>query len=77
MFAYQVQIVPTIILADASGAEILRWEAFHKGDWQDLIARLSQLTGRPAPAIDWHELPALRPGCGSKSVEPGTFERFL
>ena len=31
-FEYQIQIVPTIILADASGAEIVRWEAFHKGD---------------------------------------------
>ena len=75
-FQYKVQIVPTIILTDTSGAEIVRWEAFHKGDWQDLIARLSQLTNRPAPAIDWDKLPALRPGCGSKSVEPGIFERL-
>ncbi len=37
----------------------MRWEAFHKGDWQDLIARLSQLTGLPAPTIDWDRLPAL------------------
>src|ERR1700759_2652607 len=38
-FRYQVQIVPTIILAEKSGAEIVRWEAFHKGDWQQLIAQ--------------------------------------
>lgn len=75
-FSYQVQIVPTIILADASGTEIVRWEAFHKGDWRDLIARLSQLTGLPEPAINWDRLPELRPGCGSKSVEPGIFERL-
>ena len=70
-FAYQVEIVPTIIFANASGTEVVRWEAFHQGDWKDLITRLSQLTGLPAPAIDWERLPALRPGCGSKSVAPG------
>jgi hypothetical protein len=75
-FAYQVEIVPTIILADAAGTEIVRWEAFHQGDWKALIARLSLLTGRPAPAIDWGQFPALRPGCGSKSVEPGILERL-
>jgi hypothetical protein len=75
-FSYQVQIVPTIVLADPSGSEIVRWEAFHKGDWKDLIARLSQLTRLPEPAIDWDRLPELRPGCGSKSVEPGIFERL-
>lgn len=75
-FRYQVQIVPTIILAEKSGAEMVRWEAFHKGDWQELIARLSQITSLPEPAIDWDKFPALRPGCGSKSVEPGTFERL-
>jgi hypothetical protein len=76
-FAYQVEIVPTIIFADASGTEVMRWEAFHQGDWKDLIARLSQLTGLPAPAIEWDRLPALRPGCGSKSVEPGVLERLM
>jgi len=75
-FAYQVEIVPTIIFAGASGTEVVRWEAFHQGDWKDLIARLSQLTGLPAPAIDWGQFPALRPGCGSKSVEPGILERL-
>ncbi|HJU09978.1 MAG TPA: redoxin domain-containing protein, partial [Candidatus Binataceae bacterium] len=35
-FAYQVEIVPTIILADATGAQVTRWEAFHQGDWKDL-----------------------------------------
>jgi hypothetical protein len=75
-FGYNVQIVPTIILADVSGDEIMRWEAFHKGDWQDLIARLSKLTNLPPPAIAWDKFPALRPGCGSKSVEPGIFERL-
>jgi len=75
-FAYQVEIVPTIILAAADGTQILRWEAFHKEDWKELIARLSGLTDRPAPAIDWDKFPELRPGCGSRSVEPGVFERL-
>jgi hypothetical protein len=75
-FVYRVEIVPTIIFADASGSEVTRWEAFHQGDWKDMFARLSQLTGASAPVIDWNQLPALRPGCGSKSVEPGILERL-
>src|SRR6516162_8776642 len=42
-FTYKVEIVPTIIFADQSGTEVVRWEAFHQGDWKDLIARLSQV----------------------------------
>src|SRR5438445_4398625 len=34
-FAYQVEIVPTLIFADASGMQLTRWEAFHKGDWKE------------------------------------------
>jgi hypothetical protein len=75
-FAYRIEIVPTIILADAFGTEMVRWEAFHTGDWKDLIARLAQLTGLAPPAIDWSKFPAMRPGCGSKSVEPGILERL-
>jgi len=76
-FAYKVEIVPTIILADDAGMEVVRWEAFHQGDWRALTSRLSQLTGQSEPVIDWSTLPALRPGCGSKSVEPGIVERLM
>lgn len=75
-FAYNVEIVPAIILADSNGGELARFEGFAKRDWQDMVARLSQLSGIMGPPIDWSEYPDLRPGCGSKSVEPGIAERL-
>ena len=76
-FANKIEIVPTIILSDASGVEVIRWEGFHKGDWQELIGRLSQLSRLAPPGFDWVSYPESRPGCGSKSVEPGILERLV
>ncbi len=75
-FAYNVEIVPTMVLADASGAELRRFEGFDKSDWQSLLSQAAHLAGGRAPRIDWHAYPAARPGCGSKSVEPGVAERL-
>jgi hypothetical protein len=76
-FANKIEIVPTIILSDVSGAEVIRWEGFHKGDWQELIGRLSDLSSLAPPGFDWGKYPESRPGCGSKSVEPGILERLV
>jgi len=75
-FNFEIEFVPTMILADQAGAQMTRWYAFHKEDWKDLIAQMAQLSGLPAPEIDWDAFPGLRPGCGSKSVEPGIVERL-
>src|SRR2546421_327455 len=37
---------------------------------------LIQLTGLPAPAVEWSDYPEWRPGCGSRSVEPDLVERL-
>ncbi|HZO82845.1 MAG TPA: redoxin domain-containing protein [Candidatus Binataceae bacterium] len=75
-YAYNIEIVPTVVLADATGAELLRFEGFDKFDWQNLCARLARMAGGGAPRIDWGAYPAARPGCGSKSVEPAIAERL-
>ena len=75
-YAYELDTVPTVILADAAGCELQRSIGFGRQDWQDLYARLSQLTGIGAPPVDWQSYPTSRPGCGSKSVEPGVAERL-
>lgn len=76
-FEYAIEIVPTIILADANGAELRRFIGFGKQDWQELLAELTRMaSGSAAPSIDWHSYPDSRPGCGSKSVEPGIAERL-
>ncbi len=75
-YAYNIEIVPTIVLADARGAELRRFEGFDRSDWQAVVADAAHLAGVPLPRIDWSPYPAMRPGCGSKSVEPGIAERL-
>ena len=75
-YAYELDTVPTIILADATGLERDRCVGFGKRDWQELYVQLAQLTQQPAPTFDWTAYPESRPGCGSKSVEPGLAERL-
>jgi peroxiredoxin len=75
-FAYDLDTVPTIILADASGLEQRRFVGFGRDDWREMFAELARVSGASAPAIDWKSHPASRPGCGSKSVEPGIAERL-
>ncbi len=73
---FAVEIVPTVVLADGDGTEHLRFEGFDRADWQGLLAACARLARVPAPAIAWDRLPASRPGCGSRSVEPGIAERL-
>jgi hypothetical protein len=75
-FSYDIEIVPTIILVDASGHQLRRLIGFGKEDWQQLHDEMARIAGGSAPGIDWTSYPASRPGCGSKSVEPGIAERL-
>ena len=75
-FGYDVHTVPTVILADATGEARQRFVGFGRDDWQQLYQQLSELTGDPLPDVDWEALPESRPGCGSRSLEPGIYERL-
>ena len=75
-FAYDLETVPTIILAGPRGERLGGFVGFARDDWRELAAKLATLTGLAAPALDWDAMPKLRPGCGSKSVEPGIAERL-
>src|SRR5579872_1624413 len=75
-YSYNVEIVPTIILADGRGAELRRFEGFDKSDWQRTLAEMAHLADGSEAQIDWSAFPESRPGCGSKSVEPGVAERL-
>jgi hypothetical protein len=62
-FAFDIEAVPTLVrLRD--GQEVARTFGWHRGDWQDM-------TGLGDLGAD---LPAMRPGCGSKSREPGVHD---
>ena len=75
-FAYDLDTVPTIILAAPDGSEMRRFVGFDKPDWQSMMAELAKLSGLAEPRIDWTKYPQQRPGCGSKSVEPEIAERM-
>jgi len=75
-YSYDIDTVPTVILASAEGEERTRFIGFGRDDWKHLVASLAESTGRPAPEVDWEAYPESSPGCGSKSVEPGIAERL-
>ena len=60
-----IEIVPTLIRRE-NGQEIARTYGWDRAEW----ARVSGVADIGA------ELPAMRPGCGAKNIEPGTIERL-
>ncbi|MPZ97867.1 MAG: redoxin domain-containing protein [Dehalococcoidia bacterium] len=76
-FEYDIETVPTVILADDDGYEVRRIVGFGRADWDHLFEDLGAIAGVSPPDIDWSEWPESRPGCGSLSVLPGTYERLV
>ena len=74
-FDYGLDTVPTIVLADVNGHEMCRF-GFGRDDWREMCRELARQSGVAGPPIDWNSYPESRPGCGSKSVEPGIAERL-
>ncbi len=75
-FAYDIDTVPALFLADADGREQTRLVGFDRAEWQQLDAALAALTRHPRVDVDWSGLPAWRPGCGSLSVDPRFADRL-
>lgn len=75
-YDYEVETVPTVILAGPDGREDRRFVGFGSDDWRELLARLGEVASAPVPEVDWDVYPESSPGCGSRSVEPGIAERL-
>ena len=60
-----IEIVPTLIRM-AGGREVARTYGWHRADWQ-------QISGLPTLGDG---LPEIRPGCGSKTLDPGMAEEL-
>jgi hypothetical protein len=76
-FAYDIDMVPSVFVADREGREVERRFGFDRGEWQTLDAALAQLATPASRArIDWGALPEWRPGCGSLSVDPRYADRL-
>ena len=69
-FAWDIEIVPTLVVADAEGGSRHRFMGFERREWQRALADLAETAGVPQAQIDWPAFPALRPGCGSLSADP-------
>ena len=70
-FAYDVETVPLVLLADGDGAEIDRLVGFDRAEWQAFCAAHA-----PNAVVDWQALPKWRPGCGSLTQDPVIAERL-
>ncbi len=75
-FAYELDTVPAILLADAGGVEQRRITGFVREEWESLYEELAPPAGVELPELEWDLYPEWRPGCGSRSVEPGIAERL-
>jgi hypothetical protein len=76
-FANDIDTVPTLLLASPDGEVQRRVVGFDRSEWQETFAALAQVAGAVVPDIDWDAYPAFMPGCGSRSVEPGIYEKLL
>jgi hypothetical protein len=61
----RIEIVPTVIRLER-GREVARTFGWDRAEWE----RITGLSGFGAG------LPAMRPGCGAKNIEPGVLERL-
>jgi thiol-disulfide isomerase/thioredoxin len=65
-FAFDIEAVPTLLRFE-DGKEVARTHGWERSQWE----RVTGLTGLGT------DLPAMRPGCGSKSREPGVYDSLM
>ena len=65
-FRFDIEAVPTVIRME-NGKEVARTFGWNRAEW----SRVSGVDGLGAG------LPAMRPGCGSKTREPGVYEELV
>ena len=75
-FASEIDTVPTLVYADASGVTQRSLVGFVRDEWAQLCADLVTEQGVAEIDLDWAALPEWRPGCGSLSVDPTVADRL-
>jgi thiol-disulfide isomerase/thioredoxin len=75
-FEWDIESVPSVFWINAEGEVVAKFEGFIRTDWEALSADVSGKTALPAAQIDWDSLPAWRPGCGSKHLDPAVFDKL-
>ncbi len=69
-FAWDIETVPTLHVADAAGESRHDLVGFVREEWRRALEDLARTAGAGEPDIDWPAFPEWRPGCGSMSVDP-------
>ncbi len=65
-YEFNVETVPTVIKTE-NNQEKQRWVGWNKREWKNIF-KITSI----------HEtLPEMKPGCGSRSVEPGIYEKLV
>ncbi|WP_299566040.1 TlpA disulfide reductase family protein [uncultured Sulfitobacter sp.] len=75
-FDWDIESVPSVFMLDADGQVRTQFEGFIRTDWEALSQDMSTRHAVPAAQIDWVSLPAWRPGCGSKHLDPQVFDKL-
>ena len=75
-FEWDIESVPSVFWLDGTGTTQTRFEGFIRTDWEALATDIAAQTGHPAAQIDWESLPAWRPGCGSKHLDPAVYDKL-
>jgi hypothetical protein len=76
--AYAIEVVPTLVLAEPSGRVRAAFEGWARADFEALLTTAARALGVAVPtaiAPD-REVPAFRPGCGSRTFDPDVAARL-
>jgi hypothetical protein len=71
-----IETVPTVYFLDPMGWEVKSFVGFGREDWRQISASLQEMSGLEGPQIEWSGYPDSRPGCGSRTLDPGVSERL-
>ena len=52
-FAYEIETVPTLVLATPDGTPPRTFVGFGRDDWKDLFEDLAMINKSPLPEMDW------------------------
>lgn len=75
-FDWDIEAVPSVFWMDADSTSLSQLEGFIRTDWETLAKDISSYTTLPVAQIDWNSLPAWRPGCGSKHLDPDIYDKL-
>ncbi|NNL85904.1 MAG: TlpA family protein disulfide reductase, partial [Myxococcales bacterium] len=67
---FDPEAVPTLFLIGADGQLRGSWTGFARSEWRELSDRIATENQREPASVSWETLPELRPGCGSRHLDP-------